>query len=137
MNACIYDRQDWPNFLWNHKKVEVRLAAVRYKQGKLIGRMEAIGFPLQDQAVLHTLTLDVLKSSEIEREVLDKEQVRSSVARHLGMDIGALTPAGSDVEGVVEMMLDATQNYKSPLPEKGYLPGMPLFFRPDTAGREK
>ena len=92
-----------------------RLAAVRHRQGRLIGRMEALGFPLQSEALLQTLTEDVLKSSEIEGEALDKEQVRSSIARRLGLDIGALAPVDRDVEGVVEMMLDATQSYDKPL----------------------
>jgi len=77
--------------------------------------MEALGFPLRAEAVLHTLTEDVIKSSEIEGEILDKDQVRSSIARRLGIDIGALAPVDRDVEGVVEMMLDATQRYKEPL----------------------
>ena len=77
--------------------------------------MEALGFSLSAEAVLHTLTLDVLKSSEIEGEILNREQVRSSIARLLGIDIGALTPVSRNVEGVVEMMLDATQNYGQPL----------------------
>jgi Fic family protein len=115
MSIYIYDRPDWPKFRWNRERLEVRLAAVRYKQGRLIGRMEEIGFSLRNQATLHTLTLDVLKSSEIEGEILDKEQVRSSIARRLGMDIGALTSASRDIEGVVEMMLDATQSYDKPL----------------------
>jgi len=77
--------------------------------------MEALGFDLQQEAVLETLTTDVLKSSEIEGEKLNAEQVRSSIARRLGMDIGALKPADRDVEGVVEMMLDATRHYDQPL----------------------
>ena len=77
--------------------------------------MEGLGFQLQAEAVLQTLTSDVLKSSEIEGEVLDQDQVRSSIARHLGMDIGALASVDRHVDGVVEMMLDATQNYKEPL----------------------
>ena len=80
-----------------------------------MGRMQAIGFPLRDEAVLHSLTEEVVKSSEIEGSVLDRSQVRSSLARRLGVDIGALTRADRHVEGVVEMMLDATQNYRDPL----------------------
>lgn len=91
------------------------LASVRYRQGRLIGRMEGLGFQLRAEAVLQTLTEEILKSSEIEGEQLDKEQVRSSLARRLGMDIAGLVPADRDVEGVVEMMLDATQNYMAPL----------------------
>jgi Fic family protein len=91
------------------------LADVRHRQGRLVGHMEALGFHLRDEAVLQTLTADVLKSSEIEGERLDAEQVRSSLARRLGMDIGALKPADRHVEGIVEMMLDATRRYDQPL----------------------
>lgn len=77
--------------------------------------MEALGFPLREEAVLHALTEDVLKSSEIEEEVLDREQARSYIARRLGMEIGGLVETDCDIEGVVEMMLDATQNYAQPL----------------------
>src|ERR1700716_2605940 len=111
----IHELPDWPKFRWDQKTLADLLAAVRHRQGRLIGRMEALGFALRNEAVLQTLTQDVLKSSEIEGEILDKDQVRSSIARRLGMDIGALTPADRDVEGVVEMMLDATQNYEKPL----------------------
>lgn len=79
--------------MWDAEKIPEPLASVRHRQGRLIGRMEALGFQLRQEAVLETLTVDVLKSSEIEGEKLDAEQVRSSVARHLGMDIGALKPA--------------------------------------------
>lgn len=111
----IYQNDDWPHFRWNAETLGPRLADVRHRQGRLIGRMEALGFPLRSEAVLQTLTEDVLKSSEIEGELLDKEQVRSSIARRLGMDIGGLVPADRNVEGIVEMMLDATQKYAEPL----------------------
>jgi Fic family protein len=111
----IYEYGDWPNFRWSVETLSAPLAAVRHRQGRLIGRMEALGFPLQSEALLQTLTKDVLKSSEIEGEALDKEQVRSSIARRLGLDIGALAPVDRDVEGMVEMMLDATQGYDRPL----------------------
>jgi len=94
------------------------LAAASHKQGRLIGQMEALGFSIKEEAVLRTLTADVLKSSEIEGEKLDGDQVRSSVARRLGMDIAGLTPADRHVEGVVEMMLDATQQYDQPLTDE-------------------
>jgi Fic family protein len=87
------------------------LAAARHVQGRLLGQMEGLGFPLKEDAVLRTLTEDVVKSSDIEGETLDANQVRSSVARRLGMDIGGLKPADRHVEGVVEMMLDATQRF--------------------------
>ncbi|WP_199756674.1 Fic family protein [Tautonia sociabilis] len=113
----IHLKTDWPKFHWDEEKTSAPLAAVRHRQGRLIGRMEALGFRLREEAVLDTLTQDVLKSSEIEGEILDRDQVRSSIARRLGMDIGALTPAERDVEGMVEMMLDATQHYDRPLNE--------------------
>jgi len=115
MSVYIHENQDWPRFRWSHERLAGRLASVRHRQGRLIGRMEAMGFSLRAEAVLHTLTLDVQKSSEIEGEILDREQVQSSIARRLGMDIGAPAPADRDIEGVVEMMLDATQNYDKPL----------------------
>ena len=115
MPAYIHQLPDWPKFSWDHKGLVERLAAVRHRQGRLIGRMEGRGFLLRSEAMLETLTQDVLKSSEIEGEILDKDQVRASLARRLGIEIGALTPADRAVEGVVDMMLDATQNYDQPL----------------------
>lgn len=118
MPTFIHAVPGWPDFRWDEGFLSPRLAAVRYRQGRLIGRMEALGFDLRAEAVLTTLTEDVLKSSEIEGEVLDKVQVRSSLARRLGLDIGALAPADRHVEGVVEMMLDATQKYAEPLSDE-------------------
>jgi Fic family protein len=115
MPEYIHQLEEWPKFHWSHEKLAARLAAVRHHQGRLIGRMEALGFQLRAEAVLQSLTEEVVKSSEIEGERLQRDQVRSSIARRLGMDIGALAPADRDVEGVVEMMLDATQNYEAPL----------------------
>lgn len=111
----IHELKDWPRFRWRTEKLAEPLASVRHQQGRLIGHMEALGFNLQQEAVLQTLTADVVKNSEIEGEKLDAEQVRSSIARRLGMDIGALKPADRNVEGVVEMMLDATRHYNQPL----------------------
>jgi Fic family protein len=115
MSTYTHTLPDWPNFQWNHERLAELLASVRHRQGRLIGHMEALGFKLQQEAVLQTLTEDVLKTSEIEGEKLDKEQVRSSIARRLGMDIAGLKPADRDVEGIVEMMLDATRKYEQPL----------------------
>jgi Fic family protein len=111
----IHELEDWPRFHWNRQHLAEPLVAVRHQQGRLIGHMEALGFNLRQEAELQTLTSDVLKSSEIEGEKLDAEQVRSSIARRLGMDIGALKPADRNVEGIVEMMLDATRHYDQPL----------------------
>src|ERR1700684_3042768 len=111
----IHERRNWPRFHWNMEKLAEPLASVRYRQGALIGQMKGLGFRLQQEAVLETLTKDVLKTSEIEGEKLDTEQVRSSVARRLGMDIGGLKPADRHVDGIVEMTLDATRHYQQPV----------------------
>jgi Fic family protein len=111
----IYQLQEWPRFDWDRERLAEPLAAVRHRQGRLIGYMEALGFTLRQEAVLHTLTDDVVKSSEIEGESLDAEQVRSSIALRLGMDIGALRPGDRNVDGIVEMTLDATRHYDRPL----------------------
>lgn len=111
----IHELQNWPRFTWNREQLGEPLAAVRHRQGRLIGHMEALGFPLRQEAILQTLTADVVKSSEIEGETLDGEQVRSSLARRLGIDIGALKPADRNVEGIVELMVDATRHYDQPL----------------------
>lgn len=115
MIVYIHQLPGWPAFRWDQERVSTRLARVRHRQGRLLGRMEALGFPLRAEANLQSLTEEVIKSSEIEGEILDKEQVRSSIARRLGLDIGALTPADRHVEGVVEMLLDATQRFAEPL----------------------
>ena len=107
----IHERSDWPRLHWNHEALVDVLADVRHRQGCLIGRMEALGFDVRREAVLGTLVEDVVKSSDIEGEKLDARQVRSSVARRLGMDAGGMGRADRAVEGVVEMMLDATRRY--------------------------
>jgi Fic family protein len=111
MPEYIYQLPNWPKFGWNRHDLTRQLAAVRHRQGKLIGRMHALGFALREEAVLQTLTEDVLKSSEIEGEILNRREVRSSIARRLGIETAALSPADRNVEGVVEMMLDATQKF--------------------------
>jgi Fic family protein len=113
--SYVHQLPDWPEFRWDQEALAAPLAELRHRQGRLLGRMEGLGFDLQKEAELQTLTLDVLKSSEIEGERLDPEQVRSSIARRLGLDAGGTKLADRDVEGVVEMMLDATQNFAVPL----------------------
>jgi len=137
MSPYIYDSPNWPHFQWDHRKLAGLLAAVRHRQGRLIGRMEAMGFPLRKEATLHTLTLDVLKSSEIEGAILDRDQVRSSIARRLGMDIGALPPVDRNVEGIVEMMLDATQNYSTPLTAERLFAWQASLFPTGYSGMRK
>lgn len=114
----IHQLKDWPNFIWNSEKILPVLGNVRHRQGKLLGQMNALGFRLKETAFLDTLTLDVTKSSEIEGEYLNTDQVRSSIARRLGIDLAGAVPADRDVDGVVEMMLDATQKYEEDLTEE-------------------
>ncbi|MBW8051055.1 MAG: Fic family protein [Cytophagales bacterium] len=115
MKVYIYQKDSWPNFNWNNEKLLPLLGKVRNLQGKLVGKMESLGFELRSEAVLETLTLDVLKTTEIEGKILNPEQVRSSIARRLGMDVSGLIPSDRDVDGAVDMMLDATQNFDKPL----------------------
>jgi Fic family protein len=133
----IYQKTQWPHFEWNKEEVASLLTGVRYRQGKLLGRMESMGFNLREEATLQTLTLDVLKSSEIEGEILDQDQVRSSIARRLGMDIAGLVPADRHVEGVVEMMLDATQRYQAPLDEERLFGWHAALFPTGRSGMHK
>lgn len=111
----IHEHQNWPNFTWNAEVLTSKLADIRHRQGRLLGRMEGLGFDLKREACLITLTNDVVKSSAIEGETINPDEVRSSIARRLGIDIAGLIPASRDVEGIVEMMMDATQGFSKPL----------------------
>ncbi|MFL5752205.1 MAG: Fic family protein [Bacteroidia bacterium] len=111
----IHQHKKWPEFTWDSSALQLSLGKVRHLQGKLLGKMEALGFQLKEEATLETLTQDVLKSNEIEGELLNPDQVRSSIARHLGMDISGLVRSDRHVDGVVEMMLDAVQKSAKPL----------------------
>lgn len=111
----IHEHTDWPNFTWDVETLAAKLAELRHRQGRLLGRMEGLGFELKQEASLSTLTNDVVKSSAIEGETLNPNEVRSSIARRLGMDIAGLVPASRDVDGIVEIMLDATQQFSTPL----------------------
>lgn len=111
----IHQLPDWPTFQWDSRVLGEPLSGLRHRQGRLLGRMESLGFTLQKEAELETLTLDALKSSDIEGETLDAAQVRSSLARRLGVETAGMVSSGRDVEGVAEMTLDATQNYATPL----------------------
>ncbi len=115
MKIFIHQQDNWPNFTWKSDEIVNLLSEARNLQGRLIGRMESLGFDLRNEALLDTLTLDVLKSTEIEGEILDPAQVRSSIARKLGMEIAGSVESDRNVDGMVEMMLDATQNCFNPL----------------------
>lgn len=133
----IHELTDWPRFRWDVAKIAESLASVRHRQGRLIGRMEGLGSNLRQEAVLNTLTEDVLKSSDIEGEKLDAEQVRSSIAQRLGMDIGALKPTDRNVDGVVDMMLDATRKYNYPLDREGLFDWHAALFPTGRSGMTK
>lgn len=111
----IHELTEWPNLTWNTQSLFQALVAVRHKQGRHLGRMEALGFDLRSDASLTALTDEIVQSSAIEGERLDTDEVRSSVARRLGLDVAGLPKPSRAVEGVVEMMVDATQNYNKPL----------------------
>jgi len=118
LSRYIHNLPDWPNFHWNQAALSNPLAEVRLKQGRLIGKMEGLGFSQRAETELQALTDEVVKSSEIEGEILNPEQVRSSIARRLGIDVAGLLPSDRRVDGVVQMMLEATQNFDAPLTKK-------------------
>ena len=111
----IHEKKDWPNFIWDDETLASLLADARHRQGRLLGKMEVLGFPIRQEASLNILTTDVVTSSAIEGERLDTDEVRSSIARRLGIPLLNDKHVGRDVEGIVEMMLDATQNFEQPL----------------------
>lgn len=114
----IYQHSKWPEFTWDHNKVNHALAATAFQQGRLLGKMGQTGFSIQEKALLEIFTNEVIKTSEIEGEKLDNDEVRSSIARHLGIDYAGILPADRHVDGIVEMLLDATRHYHKPLTEK-------------------
>ena len=118
MVRYIYEHTNWTHFSWQDKAINALFGEVRLMQGKIIGQMNALGFSVKEEATLTALTLDVVKSSEIEGELLNYNQVRSSIARRLGINTAGLVPGNRHIEGVVEMMLDATQRYNVSLTEK-------------------
>jgi len=115
MKLYIHEKDNWTDFVWDEKKVSLKLAETRNLQGRLLGKMESLGFDLQEEAVLNTLTVEIVKSSEIEGEALNLEQVRSSIARKLGVELAGAIQSERHIDGIVEMMLDATQRYQLPL----------------------
>jgi Fic family protein len=114
----IYQNKNWPKFKWKNDEIISLLSEARNLQGRIIGKMESLGFELRSEAMLETLTLDVVKTSEIEGEFLNTEEVRSSIARKLGIEYAGSVESERNVDGVVEMMMDATQNYAASLSAK-------------------
>src|SRR6516225_1347629 len=113
--SYIYQSEDWPRFTWDADRLVSHLSAARYKQGLLLGKMRDLGYQLKSEATLAALTEETVKSSAIEGEELNPESVRSSLARRMGLEAAGTRPVDRNVEGIVEMMLDATQNYASAL----------------------
>jgi Fic family protein len=133
----IHQRNEWPAFTWSDEELATALASVRHEQGRLLGRMEGLGFELRSEASLTMLTSDVVKSSAIEGEELDPDEVRSSIARRLGLDVAGLPKAGRDVEGVVEVMLDATRAFQEPLTEDRLFAWHTALFPTGRSGMTK
>lgn len=133
----LWQLTEWPTLTWDDRSLSTLLARVSHKQGRLLGKMEALGFELREEANLRTLTEDVIKSSEIEGEELEPDQVRSSIARRLGMDVAGLIPSDRQVDGVVEMMLDATNNYDDPLTQERMFAWHAALFPTGRSGMQK
>lgn len=127
----LYNYQNWPIFEWNSEKLLPLLSYVRNRQGKLIGKMGALGFELRNEANLEILTQEIIKSTEIEGEILDREQVRSSIARRLGLDISGLVYSERNVDGIVDLMIDATKNFDKELNKERLFLGMQHFSQLD------
>ena len=137
MPKYIYQHRQWADFQWDNNVIAPLLAAVRFRQGRLIGQMENMGFQLQREASLTAMTEEVIKSSEIEGEVLDLAQVRSSIARQMGIDAAGLVPSDRQVDGVVEMMLDATQKSDLALTDERLFGWHALLFPTGRSGARK
>ncbi|MBX2896806.1 MAG: Fic family protein [Cyclobacteriaceae bacterium] len=137
MSHYIHLRSNWPDFHWNAESLLEPLAALRSKQGRLLGSLENLGFKLKAEANLQTLTVDVVKSSEIEGEQLPEDQVRSSIARRLGLDVAGVTVTDRNVEGIVEMMLDATQHYNIELTQDRLYSWHSALFPTGRSGMRK
>lgn len=137
MKKYIHQLPEWPQFEWDSGVLAGPLAEIRHRQGRLVGRMEGLGFSLRKEAELESLTLEVIKSSEIEGEKLPEDHVRSSLARRLGMETAGTATAERDVEGVVDMMIDATQNFRDPLSAERLIGWHAALFPTGRSGMRK
>jgi len=135
--AYVWENEHWPALHWDDRALALRLAQASREQGRLLGKMEGLGFELRSEAHLRTLTEDVVKSSEIEGEQLPPDEVRSSIARRLGLDVGGLVVADRHVDGVVEMMLDATSSYARPLTQERLFDWHAALFPTARSGMRK
>jgi Fic family protein len=130
----LYNHQNWPIFEWNSEKLLPLISYVRNRQGKLIGKMGALGFELRNEANLEILTQEIIKSSEIEGEILDREQVRSSIARRLGLELSGLVYSERNVDGIVDLMIDATKNFDKELNKERLLSWHAALFPTGQSG---
>jgi Fic family protein len=137
MAKYIHQIKEWPAFKWQHEKIMLPLSNLRHNQGRLLGKLEGLGFRLREEATLETLTQDVIKSSEIEGEKLPADQVRSSIAKRLGIEIAGEVTVSRNVEGIVEMMLDATQKYHDALTADRLFGWHATLFPTGRSGMEK
>ncbi|HEY0744624.1 MAG TPA: Fic family protein [Chryseosolibacter sp.] len=137
MSAYIHQHLGWPNFNWDNSRLVVPLSHVRHTQGRLLGKLEGLGFQLKEKATLETVTQDVVKSSEIEGEHLPMDQVRSSVARKLGIEIAGVPVVNRHVEGIVQVMLDASQEYNQPLSKDRLIGWHSALFPTGRSGLHK
>ncbi len=133
----IYESSEWPKFIWDQNKITPLLIKVRYLQGKLLGRMEHFGFESRQESTLNTLANEILKSSAIEGEILNLEEVRSSIARRLGIEMAGLKSSSRNVEGIVEMMLDATQKFNKTLTAERLFDWHAALFPTGRSGMQK
>ncbi len=137
MPRYIHQSKEWSDFVWDSELLLELLAEVRNLQGRLVGKMEALGFDFRDKAFLKTLTLDVLKSSEIEGEIYQVEEVRSSVARKLGMDLPDLIPYDRNIDGIADILVDATKNNRDLLTEERLFAWHAALFPVGRSGMHK
>jgi len=133
----IHERNNWTDFRWDNKKILPTLSSVRHLQGKLLGQMETLGFELTEKATWETLILDVVDTSKIEGEFLNPELVRSSIARKLGIENVEYTSVPRNIDGIVDVLLDATQNYDKPLTEERLLGWHNSLFQSGFSGYTK
>jgi len=133
----LYQNKDWPHFRWDAERLASHLSSTRYKQGLLLGKMQDLGYQLKTEATLAALTEETVKSSAIEGEELNPESVRSSLARHMGLETTGTRTVDRNVEGTVEMMLDATQKYVLPLTEERLFGWHAALFPTGRSGMRK
>lgn len=133
----IHEKENWTNFTWSNQLILTKLASIRHLQGRLLGQMQSLGFDLTEQATLETLILDVIDTSKIEGEFLNPKLVRSSIARKLGIESTEFIATPRNIDGVVDVLLDATQNYDMHLSEERLLGWHNSLFQSGFSGYQK